>query len=245
MSLKLMGIFSAFYACLFFMGVLLRFDGLSHLIVGMMFWTMAILIDRIIEGRKWNVNVVIKERRGNYSRRIQDKYRRVKKEGEEWGELRKKKTRIRPIPLNFIEDDERGRHWTELFSPAPGEYHPMKIDKKTMRMKAKIDPYFVNWTIGEGKKALQKWKKEGMFDSLIKFLPLIIVFVISIIGLVIYTDQLIKLAEPAIAVSARASDALEHSATAMEELNKTITILQEHGLLPLYNVTYVAPPPGG
>lgn len=225
MSLVLLLIFGVLYTMIFFMGVLLRFQILDTMIVGGMYWTFAIIINRIVENKKWRVNVIIRERRGNTVERVFDKYKRVKKEGREWGELKRKRLRIRPIEYKFIEKDERNRYWAEVFSPAPNEFHPLKMDTKTMTMVAKIDPFFINWTINQAREAQSKWKKDSFLDSVVKYLPLIIIFSVAIIGLVIYTDQLLRISEPIIAAAGRIADSNDNLANAIKGFNETLNLV--------------------
>jgi hypothetical protein len=231
MGFVLIGLLGLFYIMVLISGVVIQLAVIDHFVIGIIYWIFAFVIERIIEGRKWKVNIIIKERRGEGIQRVHDKYKRVKKDGEEWGELRKKKVRIRPIPFKFIEPGERGSLWAELFSPASGEYHPVKMNRKTMTMKAKIDPYFVNWVLNENQKAQQKWRKESAISKLLSFMPIIIIMVTATIMLVIFMDQLLKISEPLISSVHAISVSNNNVAEALKMFNDTLTGFEERGII--------------
>ena len=83
MGLKFLAIMSGLYAMMFMIGVLVRFNLMDQMIIAIMFWTISFLLNRMVENKKWRVNVVIKERRGSGIERVSDKYRRVMKEFRE------------------------------------------------------------------------------------------------------------------------------------------------------------------
>jgi len=175
----------------------------------------------------WKVNVEIYTKRGYAWPIFYDKYRHIKKpDGDEYGELKNAKVRIKPIDYRFIERDERGKFKLKMASPAKGEYHPIKFDTNTRQLVGVVDPFLMNWLTTENKRAVMKWQKHDLLTTLIQYLPIIIVVVVCVLMLVIFIDELIKLIQPLIGATDSLAKASDRLADAVEMMNQNKGVSQ-------------------
>lgn len=206
---------------LFLVSVLIQLGYLELFVIMILYAITGILLIRILNNRKWKISAMIFEKRGHGHVVIMDQYRRVSDRGEEFGELRKKKTRIKPIPLEHITASEKGKPVCVVVSPHPGEYYSTTLDEASRLMKAQVDPFYINWRMQEARKADEKWQKEGLLSKIMVYLPLIIIVVSCTLMLVIFMDQLTRMTGPLLGVAGQMAEAGNNMAEAIKILNET------------------------
>lgn len=190
---------------------------------------------------KWRYRVIVHTKVGANGR---DKFTtkgRIAKDhetGETKFYLKGYKKLALPVPDFEYIRWENGKQIIEFASPEPHVFIPIKWDWDSMSYKGDIDADIINMLVAENKAAIIRYQKPNKWDVLAKWLPVIIVAVVSIIMLTMGVDALLKLNEPAIAATGnmvtaadRMANATQQIALANDRLADTINILIQRGII--------------
>lgn len=143
-----------------------------------------------------------------------------------------------PVPDFSYFSWENGKQTIEFANPEQNTFVPIKWDWEQMKYTGNIDADIVNMLVAENKAAIIRYNKPGKYDVLAKWLPVIIVAIVSIIMITMSVDALLKLNEPAVhatenmvTASVQMANATDKISLATDRLTDVINILIQKGII--------------